>query len=71
MRKCTYFKWVKNPTDGGSPMIRERLGRGSFHAFGVDFVELENGAGSFSTCIIQPQGAECLLNVSVELVEFN
>jgi hypothetical protein len=66
LKKVIVSEHVKQ-TDGKF-MLTEK-GEALFHAFGVDFEELENGIGSYSTAIIEwPDGS--LGNVPVEHIRF-
>lgn len=51
MRKVEIFDWVKQ--DSLSPAQRVKVGEGVFHAFGVDFYELESGPGNVSVAIVE------------------
>jgi hypothetical protein len=45
------------------------LGEGIFHQFGVDYEDLENGPGMFTTAIVEMVNGS-VKNVPVELIEF-
>ena len=67
MRKVMVSEYKKAE---GTPMrILQEKGVAEFHQFGVDFEELENGTGNYSTAIVEwPDGK--ISNVAVQLVRF-
>ncbi len=66
-RKVDVFKYGNKAVDGKYPMEFDY--RGTFHQFGCDYEEFENGAVMYSTAIVENENGE-LKNVPVELVKF-
>ena len=67
-RKVVVYKY--EPVKGKTHYDKVPDGNGIFLQFGVDFEELENGVGSYSTAIVEmPDGS--VKNVPVELIVFN
>ena len=66
-RKVVFFRYERSE-NGNYEKVAE--GHGEFLGFGVDYEELNNGAGTFSTAIIElPDGS--VKNIPVELIVFN
>ncbi len=67
MREVLIFKYEK--ADGKPHFDKVADGVGRFHEWGSNYEEFENGAGNFSTAIIErPDGT--VENVPVELIKF-
>jgi len=67
MRKVEYSEWRKLP--GDTHHTKVLAGFGDFHQFGCNYEEFENGAGNFTTAIIElPDGT--MVNQPVEMVKF-
>lgn len=67
IRPVTILKWVLGKE--GKGCIKQAVGTGLFHQWGVDFEEVTSGIGSYSTAIIETDSGE-VLNLPVELVKF-
>lgn len=66
-RKVAVYKWYR---EKGNYFSKFPDGNGIFLQFGIDYQELDNGVGTFSTVIIErPDGS--IENLPVELVAFN
>lgn len=69
MRKVIYLEHVRKKDGDRNYLVLEEMGEAEFHQFGVDFEELENGVGLYTTAIIElPDGK--LKNLPVENVRF-
>ena len=67
MRKVKVSKYKKNPNAPGFEKVAD--GEASFHRWGVDFDEMEFGAGNYSTAIIEREDGT-VENVPVEMIKF-
>lgn len=66
-RKVNYYEYVMN--EETRLFEKQKSGEAKFLAFGVDFEELENGVGPYSTAILElPDGF--VRNLPVEQIEF-
>jgi len=68
MRKVKVFKWVESPAEGGV-WEKEFDYEASFHAFGVDFEEVQYGVGNYSAAIVELDNGE-VKNVPAEMIQF-
>lgn len=71
MRKVEVSHHVRRPREDGVGYAssKEIKGIATFHAFGVDYEEFDNGPGNYSTAIVEwPDGS--VENVEVSLVRF-
>ena len=68
MREVKVFKYEKK--EGDKLYSKVENGSGKFHAWGVDFEELGEGAGNFSTAIIEREDGT-IENVPVHMIQFN
>ena len=67
-RKVVIYEWQR--VKGASHSEKVCVGNGTFHQFGLDYEEFENGAGNYSTAIVEmPDGS--VKNVPVENIVFN
>ena len=67
-RLVTVFEFWQPKVD--QPFEIREVGAANFHQFGVDYEYVENGAGMFSTAIVEmPDGQ--VRNVPVELIRFD
>jgi len=67
-RKVVVFKCQK--AEGFSNYQKVSDGHGVFLGFGVNYEELENGVGQYSTALVErPDGS--VINVPVEMIVFN
>ena len=69
MRKVKVYNWKHVPM--ASPnLVKELLyGEATFHAWGVDYEELQGGVSNYSTAIVElPDGS--ILNHPAELIQF-
>ena len=67
MRIVKVFKYGKK--SGDTFMTKVEDGRATFHQWGMDYEEFDNGAGNFSTAIIEREGGK-VENVPAEMIEF-
>lgn len=67
LRKVDIYEW-KIPK-GKTAREKVKTGEGLFHQFGLDYEEFDNGAGNFSTAIIEMPNGE-IKNVPVENIIF-
>ncbi|MCK4621275.1 MAG: hypothetical protein KAT62_03570 [Desulfuromonadales bacterium] len=67
MRRVKVSKYENQP--GDKFMTKVADGEAKFHQFGMDYEEFDNGAGNFSTAIIEREDGK-IENVPVEMVEF-
>lgn len=70
-RPVSVFKWFR-PEDAkySDPYTKEFVGAGKFHQFGCDFEQFEDGAGNFTTAVVEmPDGS--IENIAVDLVRFD
>lgn len=67
MRKVKVLEYEKDLESGEFELVEK--GEGLLHAFGVDYQELENGSGTYSTAIVEMEGGR-VKNVPVELIQF-
>ena len=69
MRKVIVYVWKAKQGTGYNEKVEDGKGEATFHQFGVDYEELAEGPGNYSTAIIErPNGS--LENVPVEMVKF-
>ena len=67
MRAVKVYKYGKK--SGDTFMTKVEDGKAKFHQFGMDYEEYDNGAGNFSTAIIERENGK-VENVPVEMIEF-
>ena len=67
MRKVRVFKYERKLGDTFHTKIDDGLA--TFHRWGVDYEELENGVGNYSTAIIEREDGS-VKNVPVALIAF-
>lgn len=67
MRKVEYYIWKKKV--GGIGQEKRLGGFGDFHQFGCGFEETHEGAGSYSTAIIELADGT-IVNPPVDMVKF-
>lgn len=68
MKKVVIYKYER--VVGQTHCDKVPDGHGMFHQWGCDYEEFENGAGNFSTAIVElPDGS--VRNIPVELIVFN
>jgi hypothetical protein len=68
-RKVKVFKYEKTHKPGKSYFDKVPDGEATFHAFGCDYEEFEEGPGNFSTAIIERKDG-AIENVPVEMIKF-
>jgi len=68
LRKVVLYKYERVKFSNRYEKVPD--GHGLFHGFGVDYEELENGVGNYTTAIVEIPSGE-IKNVPVELVIFN
>lgn len=69
MRNVLVYKLDYDNRDEKFRPTKVPVGSGKFHQFGVDYEELNDGVGNFSTAIVEmPDGK--VVNVPVDLIEF-
>lgn len=67
-RKVVVYEYQRGK--GNSHFDKVCIGNGTFHEFGVDYQDSDNGPGNYSTAIVEmPDGS--VKNVPVELIVFN
>lgn len=66
-RKVAVYQY-KNYSDGMG-RYKDFIGKGIFHKFGVDYIEVDNGAVDFTTAIVEMDDGE-VLNIRAELIIF-
>ena len=67
MRKVQVYKYEKKP--GKTYMDKVSDGEGYFHQWGMDYEELHDGVGNYTTAIIERLGGD-VENVPVGLIKF-
>lgn len=67
MRRVEYYVWRKK--ENGIGQEKHLAGFGDFHQFGCDFEETTEGAGTYSTAIIELADGT-IVNPPVEMVKF-
>ena len=67
MRAVKVFKHEKK--SGDTFMTKVEDGQATFHQWGMDYEEFDNGAGNFSTAIIEREDGK-IESVYVEMIEF-
>lgn len=67
MRKVKVFKHEKK--SGDTFMSKVEDGEAVFHQWGMDYEEFDNGAGNFSTAIIERKDGT-IENVFAEMIKF-
>lgn len=66
-RKVIVFDYVKN--ENGIYKLEPRAEHATFHKFGCDYEEFENGVGNYTTAIIEcPDGT--VENLAVHRIKF-
>lgn len=68
MRKVKIFKWVWNEEKQEHDEVLD--GAGLFVQYGVNFVELDEGIGNYTSVIVEKSDGT-ILNLPTELVVFN
>ncbi len=68
--KKRVFVYEHQFTAGQNKTTKVRIGEGVFHQFGIGFEEYENGAGQFTTAIVEMPNGE-VKSVPVELIRFD
>jgi hypothetical protein len=69
MKKVEWFEHVSGMKDNKYFVNKESRGKAKFLRFGLNYEELANGAGIFSTAIIKlPDGT--VRNIPVENIKF-
>jgi len=67
-RPVIIFNWDRSTLKNGK-YLKKEIGTGVFHQWGCAYEEFEEGAGNYSTAIIEtPDGTA--LNLDVELIKF-
>lgn len=67
MGKVIIYRYEKKPGTNEFRKVEDCIG--IFHQFGVGCEEYDNGAGNFSTAIVEIENGE-VRNVPVELIKF-
>ncbi len=70
MRPVIISEWKKiNPEDFLSKHEKVDAGPGKFHAWGVDYEQMDYGVGTYSTAIIELPNGE-IQNCPADLIRF-
>ena len=67
MRRVKVFKWDR--LDGETVYSKFENGEAKFHRWGTNYEEFDNGAGNFSTAIIERDDGT-VENIEVQLIAF-
>ncbi|WP_219117117.1 hypothetical protein [Janthinobacterium sp. UMAB-56] len=69
MRQVQVFKWEQQTIDGCRKSVKVPDGMAAFHQFGNQYEEFDNGAGNYTTAIIERADGS-VQQVNADMVKF-